>query len=188
MRTTTLRRAGLLLPGLMALSLGGMHSSDVQAEARASKDAGPASAVCDRFGKETAAWLDCVGASRAAMSDSERFYAGYWLAKNGQYDKALSYLKSAGNKDERILTYIGFATRKLGDVDGALPFYAKALDLNPGYAVARAYLGEAYLTKGEPAKAEAELAEIERRCGTTCAEYAFLEERLTEFRARGTLR
>ncbi len=55
----------------------------------------------------------------------------------------------------------------MGDVQHALPIYRQALDLNPNYVVARAYLGEAFLSLGEPSKARDELAEIERRCGAT---------------------
>jgi tetratricopeptide (TPR) repeat protein len=148
-----------------------------------SKDVGPASAGCDKFEKASAAWAGCVGQARVAMPVQEAFYAGYWLAKAGRYDEAIRYLKGASQQDERVLTYIGFATRKLGDVDAALPYYGRALALNPNYAVARAYLGEAYLTKGEPAKAKGELAEIERRCGKSCAEYADLARNITAFEA-----
>jgi tetratricopeptide (TPR) repeat protein len=160
-----------------------MAPASALSEARPSKDQGPASATCDRFGKETAAWLDCAGAAKAQMPDQELFYAGYWLAKSGRYQEALTYLTRARTKDEKILTYIGFATRKLGDVDKAMPFYAEALKLNPGYSVARAYLGEAHLTRGEPEKAASELEEIEWRCGRTCAEYADLASRIAEYRA-----
>ncbi len=148
-----------------------------------SKDVGPSSAVCDSRDRGTDAWKACVGVASAAMSDTELFYAGYWLARSGQYMEALRYLKLAKFPDARVLTYIGFATRKLGDVEAALPLYAKALDLNPNYSVARAYLGEAYLTKNEPEKARGELAEIEKRCGKTCAEYADLAGHIARYEA-----
>ncbi len=169
----------MILAGLPALIATGAH-----AEARPSKDIGPVNALCDRFQKESAAWLACVGSRQTAMPDRELFYAGYWLAKAGRYNEALAYLTRADVKDEKILTYIGFATRKLGDVDGALPFYEAALELNPAYSVARAYLGEAYLTKGLPEKAVAELDEIARRCGASCAEYADLASRIAAYEAR----
>ncbi len=148
-----------------------------------SKDVGPASASCDGRGKGTEAWKACVGTASAAMSDTELFYAGYWLAKSGAYAEALRYLKLAKSPDARVLTYIGFATRKLGDVEAALPLYARALALDPDYSVARAYLGEAYLTKGEPEKAKGELAEIETRCGRTCPEYADLAGHIARYNA-----
>jgi tetratricopeptide (TPR) repeat protein len=152
--------------------------------ARVSKDVGPSSAACDSIEKGTAGWTACVGAAKAGMPDTELFYAGYWLAKSGQYREALEYLGKAQHKDERILTYIGFATRKLGDVDGALPLYTKALSINPNYVVARAYMGEAFLTKGQPDKAKAELNEIEQRCGTACPAYVDLKGHIADYEAQ----
>lgn len=150
-----------------------------------SKDQGPASAACDQLAKGTAAWSACVGQASVAMADDELFYAGYWLAKNGAYEQALGYLTLARTKDERVLTYIGYATRKLGRVDEALPLYRQALSVNPDYVVARAYMGEAFLTKGEPDKARAELAEIARRCGTTCPAYVDLDGHIQAYVAKG---
>jgi tetratricopeptide (TPR) repeat protein len=151
--------------------------------ARVSKDVGPTSTACDGFEKGSTAWSSCVGQAKASMPDNELFYAGYWLAKSGRYEQALGYLTKAQQKDERILTYMGYATRKLGDVDAALPLYTKALSLNPNYSVARAYMGEAFLTKGQPDKAKAELAEIAQRCGTTCAPYVDLKGHIADYEA-----
>ena len=173
---------GIAAAGIAVLAAAGWCAT-AGAESLASKDTGPASVKCDGFDKGTPAWSACAVAATAAMPDTELFYAGYWLAKNGKYKEALSYLGRATKKDERILTYMGFATRKLGDVDAAMPLYAAALALNPDYSVARAYRGEAYLTKGLSEKARAELAEIERRCGTTCAEYADLAGHIRAFEA-----
>ena len=144
------------------------------------KDPGPASA-CDRHGKDSVAWRTCVGLAKAGTPSADLFYAGYWLARTGKYQEALGYLTLADPSDPRVVTYIGFATRKLGDVDAALPYYHRALELNPNYSVARAYLGEAFLQKHEPAKAKAELAEIETRCGKSCAEYLDLAQHITDF-------
>lgn len=154
---------------------------------RVSKDVGPTSAACDALAKGTAAWTACVGQASAKMADEELFYAGYWLAKNGQYEQALGYLTLAQKKDERVLTYIGFATRKLGHVDEAMPIYRKALEVNPNYTVARAYLGEAFLTKHQPEQARVQLSEIERRCGATCPAYVDLEGHIADYEraARG---
>ncbi len=151
-----------------------------------SKDVGPANAACDSSAKGSTGWQACVGPARAGMSDDELFYAGYWLAKNGRYAEALTYLSHARTRDARVLTYIGFATRKQGDVEKALPLYAEALAKDPNFVVARAYLGEAYLTKNQPARAKAELAEIAARCGTTCPAFADLDRHIAAFeRAKG---
>lgn len=174
------RAAALLAASGFALAMAG---TPLVAEGRVSKDTGPLSAACDQHAKGTAAWTACVGAARQGMADEELFYAGYWLAKSGQYEKALGYLALAERKDERVLTYIGFATRKLGRVDEALPYYERALKANPNYVVARAYMGEAFLTKGEPVKARAELAEIAARCGTGCPAYVELKDTIAAYDA-----
>jgi tetratricopeptide (TPR) repeat protein len=148
-----------------------------------SKDPGPVSA-CDTFAKDSVAWNSCISQAKAGTSSADLFYAGYWLARTGKYQEALGYLALADHNDPRVVTYIGFATRKLGDVDAALPHYRRALDLNPNYSVARAYMGEAFLQKNEPAKAKAELAEIATRCGTGCAEYLDLAAHIAAYETK----
>lgn len=138
----------------------------------AAKDIDPASASCDGFAKGSAEWTRCAAA--AATDDRQRFYAGYWLAKGGDYHAALRHLRAIAAPDARVLTYIGFSLRKLGAMDDALAHYARALSADPGSAVTRSYLGEAYLSLGDRVRAAGELAEIERRCGRQCAEYAEL--------------
>lgn len=144
------------------------------------KDQGPVSA-CDTHAKDSVAWQTCVGQAKAGTASADLFYAGYWLARTGKYQEALGYLTLADASDPRVITYIGFAMRKLGDVDKALPYYKRALELNPNYSVARAYMGEAFLQKNEPAKAKAELAEIGSRCGSSCAEYQDLAQHIAAF-------
>lgn len=147
------------------------------------KDSGPSSA-CDRHAKNSTAWTACISQAKAGTSSDDLFYAGYWLARTGEYEKALGYLTLADNNDPRVVTYIGFATRKLGDVEGAMPHYRRALKLNPDYSVARAYMGEAFLEKNEPAKAKQQLNEIANRCGTSCAEYRDLAQHISAFEKR----
>lgn len=159
------------------------QSAPLLAEQRVAKDTGPTSAACDGFAKGTAAWTACVGQPTAKMADAELFYAGYWLAKSGQYEQALGYLTQAKQQDERVLTYIGYATRKLGHVDEALPFYRQALATNPNYVVARAYMGEAFLTKQQPDLARGELKEIAQRCGVTCPAFVDLETQIKAYDA-----
>jgi tetratricopeptide (TPR) repeat protein len=140
---------------------------------------------CDKLKKGSDAWKKCTGSSlREEMTDQEIYYSGYWLARTGQYAEALDFLRRAKVQDARILTYIGFATRKLGDHDGALGFYARALALDANYTVARAYLGEAYLTKGDLAAAREQLGEIATRCGTTCVEHAELAGEIAKYVAK----
>lgn len=171
-----LKRSGLLV-AISALAIAAFVAPAFSAGAPAPSGGGK----CDKFKKGSDAWKKCTAAGLIeGTSDDQLYYAGYWLAKTGQYAEALTYLEKAQVKDERILTYIGFATRKLGDHDTAMGFYARALTMNPNYTVARAYLGEAHLERGDVAKARAELAEIAKRCGTTCVEYKELDSEIAK--------
>lgn len=122
------------------------------------------------------------------ISDDEIVNAAYWLARDGKYAASLALLATAKNQnDARVLTATGFSTRKLGDVDAALPFYHKALELKPDYVQAREYLGEAFLTKGDRAAAVAQLGEIETRCGTGCVAFVELKRQLALYDAARSL-
>jgi len=170
---------------VLALGLGllsaGSHSS-FAGPVTLAKDQGPTHARCNHATSDQTDWLSCVGKPSQNASSAELFYAGYWLAKTGSYEKALSYLKAADQTEPRVVTYIGFSLRKLGKVSDALPYYAKALALNPNYNVARAYLGEAHLTKGDVVGAERELSEIAQRCGIHCAEHIDLAGHIAAYK------
>jgi tetratricopeptide (TPR) repeat protein len=130
---------------------------------------------CSQYDEGSAEWKRCKG--KKFKDDEETYSVGYWLAKTGDYAEALDVLRSARNQaDPRIQTMIGFSLRKLGLVDEAMGYYAAALRADPNLTSTRQYLGEAYLHKGERAKAEEQLAEIGRRCGTTCEHYKLLAE------------
>jgi predicted Zn-dependent protease len=66
-------------------------------------------------------------------------------------------------------------------VDEAFGYYFKALATRPDATTTRQYLGEAYLQVGDPARAREQLAEIARRCGTTCEDYAALAEEIAKY-------
>jgi tetratricopeptide (TPR) repeat protein len=130
---------------------------------------------CSQYDEGSAEWKRCKG--KKFKDDEETYSVGYWLAKTGDYAEALDVLRSARNQaDPRIQTMIGFSLRKLGLVDEAMGYYAAALRADPNLTSTRQYLGEAYLHKGERAKAEEQLAEIGRRCGKTCEHYKLLAE------------
>ena len=95
----------------------------------------------------------------------------------------LSHIKK--QEQPRVLNYIGYTTRKLGDVDKGLDYYHRALALDPNYLRAREYLGEGYLQKGDVGKAREQLIEIADRCGNECEEYAKLEKAILAFVSDG---
>jgi tetratricopeptide (TPR) repeat protein len=122
----------------------------------------------------------------SSLNDDELYNAAYWLSRQGDYAGSLALLKQVANKDvPRVLNATGFATRKLGDVDGAFPFYARALTLDPNYTKAREYLGEAHLSKGDVAAAKIQLTEIATRCGTACSGYPELAAEIAKFENAG---
>jgi len=141
---------------------------------------------CKKFKKGSKKWKECMGKHREALSDDELYYAAYWLARTGKYDEALTYLRQAKNADDpRILTYVGFTTRKLGRVDEAMGYYKRVLQQNPNYTLARAYMGEAFLQKGDVKAARGQLAEIAKRCGPTCQEFAELRDQILLHELKG---
>jgi tetratricopeptide (TPR) repeat protein len=125
---------------------------------------------------------------KSSSLDQDQIYSlGYWQAKNGEHAAALATLRTARVQDDpRIQTMTGFALRKLGRVDEALPYYLKALATRPEATTTRQYLGEAYLQIGEPGKAREQLAEIAKRCGVACEDYVALAEEIARYeRTRG---
>ena len=80
-----------------------------------------------------------------------------------------------------MLNIIGYSTRKLGDLDKGLESYHKALALDPDYLLAREYLGEGYLQKGDLVQVKGQLMEIAERCGNSCEEYDKLEKAIVVF-------
>lgn len=168
-----------LMAGLAALGLGLAIAATM-----------PGAAFAQKGGETPKPAVDCSKAAnknkaackkKTSLTDDELFFAGYWLARDGHYADAIEFLSEVKNaNDARALTYLGFANRKLGHVDTAMGFYARALAADPNYTIARAYLGEAYLGLGRKADAVAELGEIATRCGTTCEEYLELAAAITK--------
>jgi tetratricopeptide (TPR) repeat protein len=102
-----------------------------------------------------------------------------------RFEEARALLDAVEQKNSaRYFNYRGFVTRKLGDPKGALVYYRRALILDPYYAEAREYLGEAYLMLGRIGDAEAELVQIGRICGVQCEPYQELSEALAEAKGR----
>lgn len=134
----------------------------------------PVYAKCDALTIGSPRWSACLKNENGAASDQKLFYAGYWLAKTGAFERALVHLGKVSSKNERVLTYTGFALRKLGRLNEAMAAYHQALTLKPDYVVARAYIGEALVTQGDLDGARAQLKSIASICGTSCAEYAEL--------------
>jgi tetratricopeptide (TPR) repeat protein len=108
----------------------------------------------------------CKSPQDASLDDDIRFVAVRELAYAGRYDEALASLKAMSDgQSDRVLTYLGFITRKSGDMAGGMAYYARALDLNPNNILARSYMGQALVEQGDIAAASRQLHEIRQRGG-----------------------
>ena len=122
----------------------------------------------------------CVKARKSSnLTDNNIYEVARNLAYETRYDEAISILKLAKNQnDPRILNYLGYSTRKSGNVEKGLMYYQAALKINPDYTLARSYMGEAYMQLGNVSAAKAQLAEIKLRCKGSCPEYVALENKI----------
>ena len=128
----------------------------------------------------------CVKKTSELLSDDDLYWQARAHVEDGKYNVALDLLWRVKDQNQaRVLNYIGYSTRKLGDVDEGITYYKKALSLDPNYNVAREYLGEGYLQKGDLGSAKQQLTEIAMRCGTSCDEYKELAEEIAKYVAKG---
>jgi len=125
---------------------------------------------------------ECVDSHSAALTDQDFYDEARALVDEGSFAEALDLLHRIRNQDQpRVLNYVGYTTRKLGDVDKGLDYYHQALALDPNYLRAREYLGEGYLQKRDVERAKEQLMEIADRCGDSCEEYVKLEKAIVTF-------
>lgn len=128
----------------------------------------------------------CVRSSSELNDRDDRYHAALWHVQDGRFQDALSLLLPlAKDGDADVLNMLGYAYRNVGKLDTGITYYRQALAVDPDLTLARAYLGEGYLQKGDVTSARAELAEIARRCGTHCQEYRQLAEAIAIFDVTG---
>jgi tetratricopeptide (TPR) repeat protein len=109
--------------------------------------------------------------------------------KAQQYAKAIPLLTayvSRVNNDADAENYLGYASRKTGDMPAAFAHYDRALALNPKHRGAHEYIGEAYLMSGNLAKAEEHLKVLDRLCTFSCEQYRDLKAAIASYKANPT--
>ena len=118
----------------------------------------------------------CVPDKSSSLSDEDKTRYAYHLALKGEYQAALNLLDSLKNANTaEAWNYRGYATRKLGRTDEGIGYYQRSLAIEPNYAKAREYLGEAWVVKGRPDLAKEQLKVIAGICGQNCEEYRDLQ-------------
>jgi len=130
--------------------------------------------IDDTLANPTAAIAPALGLPALAPAAGDAAYlAASGLINQGRYAEALQSLREAAlvfGPHPDILTYQGFANRKLGNLTVALEFYSAALKLQPQHRGANEYLGEYYVEIGDLARAKAQLAKLETLCRFGCEE------------------
>jgi tetratricopeptide (TPR) repeat protein len=95
------------------------------------------------------------------------------LINDRRYEDAIAALKSAQTSfgpHPDILTYLGFANRKLKRFDVAESYYLAALAVAPTHRGATEYYGELMVERGDLAGAKLKLAALDSQCRFGCAE------------------
>ena len=114
----------------------------------------------------------------APGGQSEEFTLAANLVKAERFKEALPVLaRLAASEPENadVHNLLGFAYRKTGDLERGGAAYARALELDPYHAGALEYQGELFLTLGDLAAAERNLAILRTTCPKPCEEADDLE-------------
>ncbi|MDP3737984.1 MAG: tetratricopeptide repeat protein [Hyphomonadaceae bacterium] len=110
----------------------------------------------------------------ASANDGDAAYLlASGLINEGRYEDALYSLRAAAvalGPHADVLTYQGFANRKLHNYETAIRYYSAALKLDPAHRGANEYLGEYYVEIGDLSKAKQQLAKLDRICKFGCEE------------------
>lgn len=176
MRVTTLMRGAAVALALPAFAVASFAAGD------GGGGGGGSTANCTNGKVWDQAQGKCVDPKKSDLDLDTIYEAGRDYALAGRYGEAITVLATVAHRnDPRVLNYLGYSHRMSGRVEVGLGYYEEALRVNPDYTLAREYMGEAYLQKGDLASAKVQLGEIEARCGTGCAEYGELAGRIRAF-------
>ncbi len=110
------------------------------------------------------------GSGRAG---DENYLKAVALINEHRYEDALRSLEQAERilgPHPDVLTYIGFANRKLKRYDIAERYYREALRIAPHHRGATEYYGELMVERGDLAGARQKLAALDRTCAFGCFE------------------
>jgi len=131
------------------------------------------------------------GSGRAgtpAKPEDAQYTAAVKAIKAGEYAKAIPLLEGVISRDGQnadAFNWLGYATRKTGNPAGSLPFYEKALAIDPKHRGAHEYIGEAYLMLDNLAKAKEHLRTLDSLCFFGCAEYRDLKKAVELYEKSG---
>jgi len=127
-----------------------------------------------------------MGADDGEESTNPDWLAGKQAVEAQDWKSAAAHLTKAAAAEPNnadIQNWLGFAQRKLGNMEAAFSAYQTALKLDPGHKRAHEYVGEAYLMVNDLPKAEIHLTELQRLCSPIpCEEYKDLKRAVEDYR------
>jgi tetratricopeptide (TPR) repeat protein len=188
---TTIMMRSILMAAALGVLSAVLASYFLTAPARQRQTATSASPDNTAFRTANApeAWPIC--STMAAMVETPDwaaldpdFAAGKRAIGTRDWEEAIKALTNAGLRDARnadIQNYLGYAYRRLRQFDPAMQHYQRALTLNPRHRSAHEHVGEAYLARGDLAKAKEHLAVLEQICLISCDEYDDLKRAIAEY-------
>ena len=122
------------------------------------------------------------GMTDGASSDA-MYLSAVSLINEGRFEAALSELDQAGKSfgpHPDVLTYIGYANRKMKRYDVAEDYYQRALAVAPNHLGAIEYYGELKVERGDLTGAQANLTRLEKLCSFGCYEAEELRRWIVE--------
>lgn len=163
-----------LIPAALLATLLPLSAEAVGGDESAPPEPTPTTTTCGEgriWNPETQA---CELPKQGMLSDDALFRTARELAHAGRPEDALTVLAlMTEGESDRVLAVKGFALRRAGRVAEGMAAYEAALAKNPDNLLVRSYMGQAFVSAGRLAEAEAELAEIRARGGAgTWAEVA----------------
>jgi tetratricopeptide (TPR) repeat protein len=129
------------------------------------------------------------GGTEASVASDPQYTEAVAAIKAQQYAKAIPLLTAyvaRVSDDADAENYLGYASRKTGNLPAAFTHYNRALVLNPKHRGVHEYIGEAYLMTGNLAKAEEHLKVLDRLCTFSCGEYRDLKAAIASYKANPT--
>lgn len=152
----------IVLTSALALSLGTLsaHAAGGGDESAPSKPKCEDGQVYDKKTKT------CVSAEESSLDTDTLYETVRELAHAGRYSDAQIVLAHMPAEDDRTLTYMGFTSRKMGNMDAAMAYYNRALVVNPANVLARSYMGQGLVEQGNMIEAMAQLREIRAHGGS----------------------
>ncbi|WP_138935255.1 hypothetical protein [Roseovarius arcticus] len=144
--------AALLAPGIAFAAGGGATTPPKPTETTQKCKGGQ---IWDNAAKK------CKSPEHSQLSPDTLFAAAREFAYAEQYVNAQRALAAMPDQDEaRVQTYMGFTTRKMGDVAAGMAYYKAALARDPGDILARSYIGQALVEGGDTVGAYRQLMAI----------------------------